>query len=228
MEKPLGIPGCEGKELNQIIGLLVVLTGPPASGKDVLMEEFMKQEFARFLNFQQVITNTDRKIRDGESPKSHHFITPKELDALKENNELVEDIVQTGLSRKATSKAEIERLFSGENLIWRVDPSLAAKIATGEFFKTHFPEYSEVLQVKTLVACINAPMETLVARRIRREGKNYNPENFRLRNEFEVPHLKTLSETAIVIENPDGQLTETVEIFTQIVKNHHAKIKNKN
>lgn len=223
-EKKIGID--ERKEKEMRVGMLVVITGLPASGKDVLMDEFMKQEFAKFLNLQQVITNTDRKIRDGESVNSYHFVSREELDRMGRDKELVEEIVPTGISRKATSKAEIERLLAGENLIWRVDPSLAAKIAIGKFFKEQFPEYSEILQIKTLIACINTPKEVLIARRKHREGENYNPENFRLRDEFEVPHLKILSETAIVIDNPDGQLTKTVETFTQIVKNHHAKIKN--
>jgi hypothetical protein len=131
------------------------------------------------------------------------------------------------LSRKATSKSEIERLFLGENLVWRVDPSLAAKVATGEFFSKNFPEYSETLMETALVVCVNAPKDVLELRRKRREGKNYDPKNFALRDKYEVPHLNLLFRKAVVIENPEGHLSEAVETLVAIAKKHHGKIKSK-
>ena len=205
----------------------MVITGPPASGKDTVMNYFLKHETARVLNIQKVITNTDRKIREGEPPDAYHFISPRDLDRMDKNGELVEQIVQTGVSRKATSKAEIERLFLGENLIWRIDPSLAAMITTGKFFKKHFPKHSETLMENTLVVCINAPKDVLELRRKKREGKNYDRKNFALRDEYEAPHLDILQRKAIVIDNLENHLTETVEVLAQSVKTHHAKIKNK-
>lgn len=204
--------------MNKNIGHLIVITGPPASGKDAVMDEFLKHEIARTLKIAKVITNTDREIRPGESPTSHHFMKKEDLDRLAKNGELVEDIVKTGFSRKATSKTEIERLFLGENLIWRVDPSLAAKIASGSFFKKVFPKNSQILQENTVVVCINAPKEVLEKRRKAREGKKYNPKNFELRDAYEVPHLDLLFKKAIVINNLDNELTETVEAFARIVK----------
>jgi guanylate kinase len=209
------------------IGFLLVITGPPASGKDTVMNEFLKHKTAKSLNVQKVVTNTDRKIREGELPAAYHFVSRAELDRMDKSGELVEQIVQTGVSRKATSKVEIERLFLGENLIWRIDPSLAAKIVTGKFFNKHFPKHSEILMENTLVVCINAPKEVLELRRKRREGKNYNRKNFTLRDEYETPHLDILQRKALVIDNLENRLTETVEVLAQLVKTHHAKIKNK-
>jgi guanylate kinase len=83
-------------------------------------------------------SNADRPRRDNEPEDAYNFITKEELDLLEKERKLAEEIVFTGYSRKATSKSEILKLFDGENLIWRVDPSLASKIAKGDYFERYF------------------------------------------------------------------------------------------
>jgi uncharacterized protein (UPF0371 family) len=144
-----------------------------------------------------------------------------------QDNELAEVIVDTGTSRKETPISEISRLFSGTNLIWRIDPSLAARIVSGTYFDKRFPEMAKELKENSVVVCINAPREVIESRRKRRDGNKYDPEDFRLRDKQEAPHLDILLKEAVVVENPDNRLAETVEIVANLIANHHEKIKAK-
>ncbi len=207
------------------IGILIVATGASGAGKDSVMDEFLKHEVVKTLNIQRVVTCTDRPIRDGESPSAYHFLNRDELDVLASSGELVEDLVDTGTSRKATSKSEIARLLSGENLFWRIDPSRAAEIANGEFFGKHFSADAEVLNMNTLVVCINAPKAVIEQRRKGRDKDKYDPNEYNERDAQEAPHLDILMKKAIVVENLDNQLQLTVETVAELVKQHHAKVK---
>lgn len=212
------------RERNTNIGTLIVIAGASGAGKDTVMDEFLKHPIVSENKIERVITCTDRVIRDGESPNSYHFLSCEELDLLDKNGQLVEEITQTGTSRKATSKTEIARLFSGENLIWRIDPSRAAEIAKGDFFDKNFPDDAQLLKEHTLVFCINAPKEVIETRRKEREKDKYKKEEFTLRDAQEKPHLKVLFEKAIVVENLDGKLSEAVEKIANSIATHHNKI----
>lgn len=218
-------PDFKEKDL-QNIGFLFVITGASGTGKDVVMTELLKHEIVTTINLNRVITCTDRPIRDNEPPDAYHFLKPSELELLAEQGELVEDLTPTGTSRKATPKSEIERLLSGQNLLWRIDPSRAAEVATGDFFDRHFPQNAQILKEHTLVICINAPRDVIESRRKKREGEKYKPQEFELRDKQEAPHLDILLKKAVVIENIDGQLSKTVEMVVQTISNHHSKIKN--
>jgi guanylate kinase len=220
-------PTIETKEKHPNIGMLIVITGRSGAGKDAVMDKLLEHNIINSLSINRVITCTDRPIRDGEPPDAYHFLKPTDLDTMAECNKLVEEITITGTSRKATSKSEIARLLSGENLLWRIDPSRAAEVSTGNFFEKHFPENAQVLKERTLVVCINAPKRVIESRRKGREGKNYKPEEFELRDKQDAPHIDILLKKAVVIENHDGQLSETTETVAQLIYKHHDKIKSK-
>lgn len=217
----------EDEKRNSGIGVLVVITGASGAGKDSVVDEILKHKIITTLSINRVVTCTDRPIRTGEAPDAYHFLSSEELNTMHEQEELVEQITQTGTSRKATSKTEIARLLLGENLVWRIDPSRAAEVAMGGFFNKHFPEHAQLLQENTLVICINAPKDVIESRRKRREKDSYNPEEFRLRDMQEAPHLDILIRKAVVVENPDGRLAKTVNAVAELIAVHHDKIKNK-
>lgn len=217
----------ENKEKYSNVGILIVLTGKSGAGKDAVMNELVQHRDLVSLGINRVITCTDRSIREGEPTDAYHFVTPKDLILMEKKDELVEPITPTGTSNKATPKFEIARLLSGENLLWRIDPSRAAEVATGNFFEKHFREHSKVLKANTIVVCINAPHNTIESRRKQREGKNYNPKEFALRDKQEKPHIDILLKNACVIENTEGHLTETVETAVRLIVGHHDKSKNK-
>lgn len=217
----------ETKEKSSGIGMLIVLTGRSGAGKDAVMCELLKHGVTNSLGINRVITCTDRPIRDGEPSDAYHFLKPEDLDTMAKCDELVEEITITGTSRKATSKSEIARLLSGENLLWRIDTSRAAEVATGKFFEKHFPENAKILKERTLVVCIDAPKDIIESRRKGREKKGYKSEEFELRDEQDNQHIDILLKEAVVIENNDGRLFETTETVAKLIYNHHGKINSK-
>jgi guanylate kinase len=194
------------------IGLMVVVTGKSGAGKDAVADEYLNNPAIQELHFQKVVTCTDRCARPSEKDgREYHFVSPEELKNMAKNRELVEPVTQYGLSNKATSRSEIARLFNGENLVWRIDSSRAAEVASGEFFKNQFPNKANVLQEHTIILFITAPDEVIDGRRRKRDLVKYNPKEYKIRDKHDETYLKALQDKAISILNLDGKLDEAVE-----------------
>lgn len=214
----------DGRENLPKFGFLLVISGASGSGKDTVMAKLLEHPLVKALNLKKVVTCTDRSPRQGEiHGVDYHFVTNEKLMQMDRNGELVEDITLTGSSNKATPKSEIEKLLRGEDLIWRIDPSRAAEIASGTFFKRFFEPYASMLQKNTLVLCITATKNVIESRRKHRDGEKYNPNEYKARDSQEAPHLRVLAEKAVLIENFEGELTEVVETTTKVIIDHHAK-----
>lgn len=216
----------EKQELDKHAGVLVVITGASGAGKDAVMNEFLKTPIIEELNLKRIITCTDRSPRPGEKDNvDYHFKTNADLQDMADNGELVEPITPTGTSNKATPKSEIERLLNGENLIWRIDPSRAAEISSGEFFKRLFPNNADILQQHTIVLFVTAPKEVIDDRRKRRDLDKYDPSEYITRDEQERPYLEVLKKSAFPINNLDGKLDESVDSVINSISNFYDEIK---
>lgn len=212
----------ERKESEKTIGILIVITGASGAGKDAVMNEFLKTSIIEELNLKRIITCTDRPPRPGEKDNvDYHFKTNADLQDMANNDELVEPITPTGTSNKATPKSEIERLLNGENLIWRIDPSRAAEISSGEFFKRLFPNNADILQQHTIVLFVTAPKKVIDDRRKRRDLDKYDSREYETRDNQEKPYLDVLKKTAIPINNLDGKLDRSVKAVTESVLNFY-------
>ncbi len=219
----------ERKEIDNKMGVLVVLTGASGAGKDVVMEKFLNSSFVSENNLRQVVTCTDRPPRSNETRDvQYHFVSNEELKEMEKNGELVEPIKNYGTSNKATPRKEIERFVNGENLVWRIDPSLASQVVSGEFFKREFSGYAEALQKNTIVIFVTAPKEVIEDRRKRRDGDNYknNLTDYKIRDAQDEEYLNVLQKKAISIVNLDGKLDDTVSSVITCVKKSYDKIKN--
>jgi guanylate kinase len=216
----------ESKENETKVGFLLVISGASGAGKDTVMAKLLEHPQIKSLNLKKIVTCTDRPPRPGETHGvDYHFVTREWLLEMDKNGELVEEITLTGSSNKATPKSEIERLLTGEDLVWRIDPSRAAEIASEGFFVKHFPEHAQILQKQTTVLCITAPKEDVESRRKSRDGKNYSPGEYSARDEQELPHLHILREKAVVINNKEGCLEETVSLAASLTKANYEKAK---
>jgi guanylate kinase len=210
------------------VGFLLVISGASGAGKDTVMAKLLEHPLVKVLHLKKIVTCTDRPPRPGETHGvDYHFMTKERLQEMDKNGELVEEITLTGSSNKATPKSEIERLLNGEDLVWRIDPSRAAEIALGGFFIKHFPEHAHILQKQTTVLCITAPKGDVESRRKGRDGENYNPTEYSARDDQELPHLHILQEKAVVIDNREGCLEETVNFAASLTKAHYEKAKQK-
>jgi guanylate kinase len=224
----------ERKENLSKTGVLVVITGASGAGKDVVMDGFLQNPLIESLNLKRVVTCTDRPPRLNETRDiQYHFVSNGDLKEMEKNGELVEPIKDYGLSNKATPKKEILRFVNGENLVWRIDPSLASEVVSGKFFKKEFPGGAEVLQKHTIVISVTAPKEVIENRRKRRDGDKYehNLEDYEIRDKQDKEHLNTLQKDALTIQNLDGKLDEAinlsvksaVEFYNKVKKNDEAK-----
>jgi rfaE bifunctional protein nucleotidyltransferase chain/domain len=176
------------------------------------------------MNLKRLITCADRLPRPGETVGvDYHFVTPKELDEMSAKGNLVEKPQSTGTSRKGTPRSEFDAVLSGGKRLWRIDPYLASKVVTGVFFDEEFSkEEAKILKSLTKVICIESPKKQIEDRRKGRDGKRYNPEEYKLRDIQEKPNLEILEKSAILVKNLDKQLEKTVEeainhIFSKVL-----------
>lgn len=210
-------------------GALVVITGRSGVGKDAVIDKLFENEEFISLGYKKVVTCcANRDIRPGEvDGVTYHFVTLEKLKDMESSGDLVENITPTGNSFKATPLSEVQKVIRGTHLGWRIDPSRAAEIVVKKFWSKKFPNHVDVMSENTLVIFIDGTDEEVVERRMRRDKEKYDPDNYAKRDIEEAPHLPTLRQYATVVNNPEGQLNETVSKVLAIVKKHHAKIKNK-
>lgn len=215
-----------GSEMVSECGLLLVIAGGSGTGKDRIVDGVLAHPFFKQLGFKRLITCADRKPRKGEVHGVHyHFISTEEMDAKSNNHEFVEIPVATGTSRKATLRKEFTQIFEEKvNLLWRIDPSKSAEVASGKFFEEQFPEMVDLFKRNTIVCCIKASPEEIAKRRKARDGEKYDENEYRMRDQQEAPHLAILEQHAHLIYNADGKHEEAVsEIFTLVSQHFSSK-----
>jgi len=209
------------------IGILIIFTGTSGAGKDSVMDEFLKSPLVQKLNLKKVVTCTDRPPRPGETDGiQYHFVSSAQLQKMAEDDKLVEPITKYGTSNKATPRIEIERLLAGENLVWRIDPSRAAEVASGKFFQRIFPEKARLLQDHTIVFFVTAPKEVIAERRKKRDLDKYDPAEYKARDDQDQIYLDILQKKAVPIENLDEKLDEAVDIAVKSAVEIYDKTKN--
>jgi len=216
----------KGKMEEKNIGMMVIISGASGAGKDSVMDGFLKDTRVQRLNLKKIVTCTDRPLRPGETDGvQYHFINNEELQKMAVDGLLVEPITMSGTAGKATPKSEIDRLFAGENLVWRIDPSRASDVASGDFYRRIYPERAQILQEHTIVLSIVAPREEVEKRRMGRDLERYNPTEYAKRDTQEKPYLEILAKKAVLIRNLDGKLDQAINTAVISVVNLYDKIK---
>lgn len=173
-EKSIGEKGLafQKEAIERSSGLLLVLTGPTAAGKDAVKDEILK----RYPEMTQVVSVTarERRVEDGEEHgKKYIYIDPdyveEDPERLRENNRrflemkgkgrFLEDNFYGG-AYYGTLKGSIEPVLTGQDIVWRVDASRAAKVE--ELFRETFPKKTaEELIKRTVVVYIGVPSLTV-------------------------------------------------------------------
>ena len=101
-------------------GLLIILTGKTASGKDTIKNLLSKQ----YPGLNKLITTTSRTKRPGEiDGRDHYFLTRKEFEN-KIAKGIFAEYVEYGGNLYGTQKTELEKALKNDT-IWRIDPSRA-------------------------------------------------------------------------------------------------------
>lgn len=184
-------------------GKLLIISGYPGSGKDTAVEEILADQN---LGFKRIITHNTRAIRQGEKHgREYFFVSEKEFKALIKSGQMVE-YVYHGYCFKGTTTDQFQRILTGENLIWRINPERAA--FAEEFFLEKFgkEQGSHIIEsiIKIFIAVDNPTL--LLERYKGREKDTYSIAEFekRLKQDMEIfennknrfPHIIKNDKTA--------------------------------
>ncbi len=194
----------ETNEFASKSGKIIIITGPSGSGKDSIIDELDSLDIKRY-GLTRVVTHATRKPRKDQKTGSqeidhvhYHFCTEDELTRMHQAGELAEEPVVTGTSRKGTSKRELLKVLEGEHKLWRIDLTLAEKIARGEYFHNQFDQQTaDLLSRSTMVVYIDVDQETLDKRRAGREGDSASAEFI----ERDMQERRIVSESKTIFES---------------------------
>src|SRR4030042_5161603 len=103
---------------------MVVVTGPPAVGKDAIADELIK-----WLPLRKVITTTTREPRPGEKRGiDYHFVSKRRFEEMITNDLMVESVQYAG-HYYGTQRRDMRRpALEGLVPLLRVDPTEAIEI----------------------------------------------------------------------------------------------------
>lgn len=174
--------------------MLLVITGKTAAGKDTLITGLLQ----KYPDFKKVLTSTSRSPREGEKNGiDYNFISENEFKQKIEKGEFLE-YVEYGGNYYGTEKSRIK---PGDNLIWKIDPSMAGKV------KDIFPE--------SLVLYINVA-DNVVLQRLKERGINGEELQERMADDQEFWN-QYKDKYDYIIENAPGNLQVAIDKICQTI-----------
>lgn len=196
-------------------GKLVIISGFSGSGKDTLMNMLLNTR----PDFQRIITHTSRPIRPGEKHgRDYYFVSHRKFENMIREEEFIEHVLY-GNHYKGTSKAEFQKVLSGQNIIWRIDLSRAAILE--ETFREKFDKKTsnELITATTKILIKVSPNEAL-ARYKAREGDNTNLAEFekRLKADLDIWN-RYQNSFPHTVENITGKVELALKKMLEIIEN---------
>ena len=187
---------------NKTPGMLLIVTGSTASGKDTIVKKLLQ----KYPTFSKITTTTSRTPRAGEvDGQDYYFVSKAEFLQMQQDGKFLETVEYSG-NYYGTTKAEIKKVLNGQNMIWRIEPTMAAR-AKGYF--------ADIIDNTLIVFITTLDKQTLVRRlaargmkqeaiqvRFKTDAENWN----KLKNKFEH-----------IIVNRDGALEETIAQISQLI-----------
>ena len=180
--------------------LLVVISGPSGVGKDVIIEEMVRQNPK---DYHFTVTATTRKPRDNElNGVNHYFLSLKEFTSMIDNDELLEWAKVYGNYYGVPKKQVNDALTDGNHVIIRVDVQGAKRI------KSIMPE--------SILIFIHPPNFDILRNHLIKRGVNSDKDiSIRLAEaKNEIPQSKNFDYSII---NEENKLIETVEKIYNII-----------
>ena len=174
--------------------VLLILTGKTASGKDTIIAKILE----KYPNFKKVLTTTTRLPREGEKDGvDYSFISRLEFERKIKNEQFLE-YVEYGGNLYGSEKS---RINPKEDLIWKIDPSMAGKA------KQVFPECTVIYITVD---------DTVVLKRLKERGLGKAEIDKRMQEDQKFwDQFKDNYD--YIVENVAGKLTETVSEICQII-----------
>ena len=180
--------------------LLVVISGPSGVGKDVIIEEMVRQNPK---DYHFTVTATTRKPRDNElNGVNHYFLSLKEFTSMIDNDELLEWAKVYGNYYGVPKKQVNDALRDGNHVIIRVDVQGAKRIKS--------------IMPKSILIFIHPPNFDILKNHLIKRGVNSDKDiSIRLAEaKNEIPQSKNFDYSII---NEENKLIETVEKIYNII-----------
>ena len=186
--------------------LLVIISGPAAAGKDVLIQRLKERDHP----FHFVVTATDRPPRESEvHGKDYYFVTTEEFARMIEQGELLEHAIVYG-QHKGIPKEQVRRaLSSAKDVLMRIDVQGAATV------RRLVPEATLIF--------LTASSERELERRLRARGGD-SPEQIQRRISTARDEMKRLPEFDYVVVNRDGELDRAADDVLAIIRAEHCRV----
>ena len=207
LEKKLGSTFSRRPTLDTTNPLLIVISGPSGVGKDAVINRL--QEVRRDMHF--VVTATTRSMREGEvHGKDYIFMNKAKFEDLIEKDELLEHALVYG-DYKGIPKQQVRKaLGKGTDVVLRLDVQGAATIRKliPESISIFLVAESERALVRRLLARKTEPLDSAL-----------------VRVETARKETQRIAEFDYVVENPSGELEETVKKICSIIDAEKVRVK---
>ncbi len=203
--------------LQQKRGVLIILTGPTAAGKDTVMKKLLEKNS----NLTQMITTNSRPMRPGEREgEDYHFVTREEFERLIGEDAFVEWVEYLGHYKGGQKKHLEEAIASGKDVVWRIDVR-GVKNIRGKI-EEMVADPNSPIQAAVFIFLAPPDLETL-ARRMRVRGtedeKTWNDGLSLAKWE-----LEQYDDCDYVVVNKDSKIKETVHKVECIIEAAHSLI----
>lgn len=194
---------------NRNCGILIILTGKTASGKDTIKSKLL----GKYPNLKKVITTTSRAPREGEKDGvDYHFLSRKDFEKKITSGDFAEH-VEYGGNLYGTTKSELEASLNQDTL-WRIDPSRAGEIR--EFIKRAFPDEVAEKLIKSVIVIYVAVSDKVVLQRLRERNLSEDEIENRMADDAKIWD-QYKENYDFVVENIPRKLNETVDKICKII-----------
>ncbi|MDO8619570.1 MAG: AAA family ATPase [Candidatus Daviesbacteria bacterium] len=201
----------EAIDQNKNPGILLIMTGSTASGKDTVIKKLLQ----KYPDFSKIITTTSRVPRPGEiEGKDYYFVSREKFLQMIEDGKFLET-VEYSKNYYGTTKSEIKKVLTGKNMIWKIEATMAARAK--KYFTEIFDQISaEKIINRMLVIFITTPDKATLIRRLASRGMREEAIQVRFKTDAEN-WTKLQNRFEHVIVNTDGKLTETIDQISDLI-----------
>ena len=198
-------------------GVLVILTGPTAAGKDTVMKALLDKR----PNLTRMVTTNSRPMRPEEKEGiDYHFVSREDFEKLLAEDAFIEWVEYLGHYKGGQRKHLEEALASGKDVIWRIDVRGVKNIRGKVEDMVEDPESP----VKAAVFIFLAPpdLATLEGRMRTRGTENEKVWNDGLN--LAKWELEQYDDCDYLVINEDGKLEAAITIVESIIEATHRLI----
>jgi guanylate kinase len=180
---------------------IFIISGPSGAGEDSVIEGLKK-----YFSIERVITTTTRSMRVGEAQgKPYYFIDKREFEEKIAQDELAEYAQEYNDNFYGVTKSELKRVQNSGNIgIWKIEYK---GVMTA---KKKFPEMKSIY--------IAPPSLEALRQRILKRDPNVSEEYLKERMDYTKEWMKHEDIYDYKIVNKDGELEETIEKVTEIIR----------